>query len=436
VNDDDEKRMQEYLDGRLSESERSEFELRLEADAELQRAARAALELRKLLQEDAAELPPGFYARARERFERTVPARGRRWFRLLSWESAGLAAAVVLVAVLFVPPMMQDRSFRDDVFAPTRRMSAPSPKQTAAAEPVPSVGRPEPQDKPDAEPEQQWDSNLAPAPAESAGQERRLEAGDDAKELGMSEAVAEKAESRDGRGARRAAADDDGPRDARNAVAEPPPPAPSEAEREAGPAVDALEPSLELQKQVVPSASVPQDKKRGAPESFARDKEYERARGAAERDEATGVGGADVAGAKAPAAPEGSSMFRAGEYSPDPSALEPGVARILEARELPPGAVPPGAVKIVDTEEEWNEVVARSANRALESVRFETGRRIVLIGPRSVPVACSPITARVTGDRTEILLPHPGIEGRTAASGCVVYLPRSSPAGVVVRDPS
>jgi anti-sigma factor RsiW len=99
VNVDDEKRLQEYLDGRLSESERSAFELRLKADAQLQRKARAALELRKNLREDAAELPPGFYARARERFEQTGPGRGRRWFRLLSWESAGLAAAVALAAV-------------------------------------------------------------------------------------------------------------------------------------------------------------------------------------------------------------------------------------------------------------------------------------------------------------------------------------------------
>ena len=34
MNVDDEKRLQEYLDGRLSESERSAFELRLKADAQ------------------------------------------------------------------------------------------------------------------------------------------------------------------------------------------------------------------------------------------------------------------------------------------------------------------------------------------------------------------------------------------------------------------
>lgn len=434
MNVDDEKRLQEYLDGRLSESERSAFELRLKADAQLQRKARAALELRKNLREDAAELPPGFYARARERFEQTGPGRGRRWFRLLSWESAGLAAAVALVAVLFVPPLMQDRSFRDGVFEPDRRMSAPSPRRAAADSPVASAEEAKPESKSDAEREPRRESNLAAATAETEGQQRRLELGDDSEELRMREQVEKEAVEKDEFGVGRAVAGDDELRDARDDVGAARSPAPQKVERESEPRAVRVQPTLDLRQGAGRSATAPKEKKRSAPETVARENEYEQARGDVDHDEA--VGGAESTGAKAPADPEASGYITTSEYSPDPSTPGSGATPMLEARELPPGAIPTGTVRVVATEQEWDDAVPHASISAFESPTFEPGRRVVLIGPRSVSFACSPITARVTRDRTEILLPHPETADQTAGGGCVVYLPRSAPAGVVVRDPS
>jgi hypothetical protein len=104
----DEKNLQDYLDGRLPDGERARFEARMREDPELAKRVDAARDIRDALREEPEELSPGFYARARERFEQSAGGRQRSGWRLLSWESAGLAAATVLALALFVPGVLRD----------------------------------------------------------------------------------------------------------------------------------------------------------------------------------------------------------------------------------------------------------------------------------------------------------------------------------------
>jgi hypothetical protein len=102
--------LHDYLDGRLSAEERAQAEARIRDDAELARRVEAWRKLGNALREDSAELPPGFYTRAKARFEQTLEPRRRFGHRLFSWEAAGLTAVVVLAVALFVPELMQHRS--------------------------------------------------------------------------------------------------------------------------------------------------------------------------------------------------------------------------------------------------------------------------------------------------------------------------------------
>lgn len=98
--------IQDYLDGRMNDGERRAFEERLTTDAELAGRVREFRAISEALGQDATELPPGFHTRLRARFEaRHAPS--RRWFRPLSWETAGLVAAVAIAAVLFVPFLVE-----------------------------------------------------------------------------------------------------------------------------------------------------------------------------------------------------------------------------------------------------------------------------------------------------------------------------------------
>jgi hypothetical protein len=437
VNTGDEQRLQDYLDGRLSASERSEFEARLKADADLAGKARAAMALRQALQADAPELPPGFYARARDRFERTGPVAGHRWFRLLSWESAGLAAAVVLVAVLFVPPLMQqDGPLRDELVAPGLRPPAPAQKESISDRRQPSAEDLKPKDEPEEQPRRSEESNLSAAAADSERRDELLDAVEEAEELGKSDEVLKRAEGFEERRAPEEADDLDAGRAAPDLSAVQPVPAPPKGERGAGSGPAEALPEYGLDEQSARSASGQREKKRSAPESYTRERTVERAQRASESDAAIAEGDPHVAGAESAEAEEVSPVIRVGDYSPEPAPAEPHAVRILEATELRPGAVRPGTVKVVETEQGWNEAVAQSDVRSFGSLAYDPGRRIVLIGPRAVPIGCSPITARLAGDRVEIHLPSPGIDGRPAGGGCAVYLPRTVPAAVVVRDPS
>jgi hypothetical protein len=104
VNDD---LLQDYLDGRLSQGRRKEFEALLERDAELTGRVEACRELGRTLRDDGPELSPGFYTRARARFEDSHSVKRPSLSRLFSWEAAGLAAAAALAGILFIPGLLQ-----------------------------------------------------------------------------------------------------------------------------------------------------------------------------------------------------------------------------------------------------------------------------------------------------------------------------------------
>jgi len=199
---DDQQQLHDYLDGRMSAEERERFEQRLAADEDLAAALGAYRTLGDDLRGLPAELPTGFYARARERFERRHGAvRGlKAW---VSWETVGLAAAALLVVAIFVPAILrQDPALRphvptlgrqdsaervaDEVAAEPRRQQvepapekgeeakerfAPAPAQAPAASPpppapVPAPARPDTRDREASEPRLEAEgSAAAPAPA-------------------------------------------------------------------------------------------------------------------------------------------------------------------------------------------------------------------------------------------------------------------------------
>ena len=100
--------LQDYLDGRMPEDRRREFEARAAGDPALARRIRAHRDDAEALRAGTVSLSPDFHARLRARFEERHAA-APRWFRLASWEAAGLAAAVIVAAVLFVPLFVGDR---------------------------------------------------------------------------------------------------------------------------------------------------------------------------------------------------------------------------------------------------------------------------------------------------------------------------------------
>ena len=136
--------LHDYLDGRLSAEERAQAEARIRDDAELARRVEAWRKLGNALREDSAELPPGFYTRAKARFEQTLEPRRRFGHRLFSWEAAGLTAVVVLAVALFVPELMQHRSRGPAPVRPVEK-TAPAdrhrPTRIAESEPRKDVAK-------------------------------------------------------------------------------------------------------------------------------------------------------------------------------------------------------------------------------------------------------------------------------------------------------
>ncbi len=149
---DIQERIQDYLDGRLEAAERQAFERELERDAELRARVSELRAVGEALREEV-ELPPGFSARARERFEhRDLHAQAAaRGFPF--WQVAGVAASVLLVAVLFYPQLQDIVGGRGgEMMAPAAPVSAmaedadeaggESPDQEAAEGPVEASAAP------------------------------------------------------------------------------------------------------------------------------------------------------------------------------------------------------------------------------------------------------------------------------------------------------
>jgi hypothetical protein len=112
--------LQDYLDGRLGEKERAELEALLENDPELAERLESYREIGRALREDEPQLSPGFYTKARARFEESKKGK-MRMPRLLSWEAAGLATAAALVCVLFIPYLL-DRDRQGDELPPAEKI--------------------------------------------------------------------------------------------------------------------------------------------------------------------------------------------------------------------------------------------------------------------------------------------------------------------------
>jgi len=124
-----ERQIQDYLDERMSDSERRAFEERLATDAALAGRVRDLRAISRALGQDSPDLPPGFHTRLRARFEeRQAPT--RHWFRPLSWETAGLVAAVAIAAVLFVPFVVEQQPGRPE----SRILLEPSDKELGQSE--------------------------------------------------------------------------------------------------------------------------------------------------------------------------------------------------------------------------------------------------------------------------------------------------------------
>jgi hypothetical protein len=154
-----EREIQDYLDGRMSDEERRAFETRLATDDVLAKRVREERKLGEALRADLPELGPGFYQRLRTRFEERAgsPARPTRAFRFLSWEAAGLVAAVALVVAVFLPIL----SVRDarDVIAPSDSPAPVSVDDVAGAK-----GRQPPDETRDEPSKQLSEGQFAPAP--------------------------------------------------------------------------------------------------------------------------------------------------------------------------------------------------------------------------------------------------------------------------------
>jgi hypothetical protein len=117
----------DYLDGRLTEEERRAFEARLGREPDLARTVEAYREAGRALRDEPVELPPGFYARARGRFEAGRPARSD-WRRFLSWETTGLLAAAVILTALIFPEVWE--RYRRGPETPAERPAAETGAET------------------------------------------------------------------------------------------------------------------------------------------------------------------------------------------------------------------------------------------------------------------------------------------------------------------
>jgi hypothetical protein len=176
--------LQDYLDDRLDDKARAELEALLACDAELAGRVESGREIGRALRDEEPELPPGFYTRARARFEESR-RRAVRMPRLLSWEAAGLATAAVLACVLFIPFLL-DRDRKGDELPPAETIwEAPAAEQAAEdvdAEPHLELEQGEPEAAPVYEGERR-EKRAAPPPlpsvqADAAPAEPRREKGE------------------------------------------------------------------------------------------------------------------------------------------------------------------------------------------------------------------------------------------------------------------
>lgn len=383
--------LQEFLDGRMTEEQRVAFENRLARDRDLARRVATGQEIRRVLRAGDEQVSPGFYTRARARFE--AGRRGRDWFRLLSWETAGLAAAVAVAAVLFVPSLFVSERPGGDLLE--------------QREP-PAASRPTPAGSADA-PAEETAGETEPARSLAAeGSEPRRGRGEP---QGGKQAAADVAELK-AEDATRRRVEIPGPPPERYAPA-PPPPSPDDAGKRT--TISRPEPpDAEPRAAEPPAASVPLEKQQRSSLS-------ERAE-PGEPSAAPAVEFEEPAGAQPPRA--GTAVEAESTAAPLGHAMaSPAVGAEWPAFELPQGAVGRGEVRTLRTAEELARLDRLTGGRVTASGGLRAGTRVVLVGARVEPFSCSGLSAMPIEDRYVIRL-RATYDSQAAASwGCAIVIP-------------
>jgi len=354
-------RLQDYLDGRLSDRERAEVEAVLGDHPELARRVAEWREIGAAMRSGDDELPLGFYTRARGRFEQTTRPRSRFGFRILSWEVAGLAAAVLLAGVVFLPEMMRD----------------------------PDLGR-----APAAVAETRSDSAHRDRP--SAGDPRAL--------------LERKKEALD------VVAPDEERPVPETAFADAPAP-PEEAQNKAVETDEAIrEPAKqELRSELEPEPVVAgRDSAAAPPETGKRSRVQTAAPAPVDVD-------ADVAEQE----PEQEGIGRFGELerlaqkaAPSQPRATTDDAELPRAVELPATALPPEGLTVLDTRSDWEAWLAGPAGPALSELGApDPAKRLVIVG-RATGLDCSGARVARLENRYSLRL------NAGSSSGCALLLPR------------
>jgi len=356
----------DYLDGRLSEEERSAFEARLERDPELARTVEAYREAGRALRDETVELPPGFYARTRARFEATRPARPA-WRRFVSWEATGLAAAALILTALVLPEVWE-RYRQPPVVTPS---GPPSTTEPVAAPEVKLVSPAEVED------------SIAPTgEGGAAGIETPPTASPEAPR-NRREIAAET----------EAFADDDSGFAELHEVAE---------RDEVAAPQRATAPKPDLEKgRAGGDASFARQKKQAAPRPEADPGRYRTQR---------------------------NESLVEDEFSPAPMLGEKAVqAPRVEA--LPPGVIAARGLIVIDDRESWDRFLQRLPAGSSLALRpdFAT-ERVAVVGPAPGLGDCSSVRWSETDDRVVIEWPPTTLREAGAPGGCVVAIPAAGRA--------
>jgi len=376
--------LQDYLDGRLSEMERAAFEARVAAEPELARKVESARALGRALREAPAELPHGFYTRARARFEKAGASRGGRRSFNPFWSAAGLAAATLILAAILLPDWVRHGGPLQPPFE--ERGSAPAGRKEAGERAMPVPPAPSPQEK--------------------------------------------VAEGSRGKGAARA-----------DQLA---PPRLHESAQAPGPS-DRSKRTPEAMKRRIEGSPSPEDKsivEMPKPVPTAPEAKREAPTPEAERADAT------PEARPAPAAPEAERAGAAHERNQTQAlATAPEKTEKLQvlgrnyqfvpgltlATALPVGSLAPGSVTVVadPTDETWKRLLGSPSGKDLSTLepRFPQ-ERVVLVGPGERPFSCAgPAIDKADG---RIVITLKAVAAEEASGGCALVL-TAGPEPVVVR---
>jgi hypothetical protein len=375
----DEQRLQDYLDGRLSDGGREAFESQLEEDPELAKRLEFYREIRRSLRDGEEELSPRFYARARARFEAASGGSRRRRFRPLFWETIGLAAATALAAALFLPEVLIDGNS-----APQSSLETPS-SLTVRSQAVVSERESATADLAERAPEK-----AAREPAPRGAPETSRAAALSGGERIAEDSARPKRKKETGTVENRSRAKGDSSEEEERFAPAPPlegssweePIPPASEVGEAGPTGGAFRTSDEI-----PARQVEPDRREESKAAQAAPK---------------------------PAAEAG----RTTAYRVEKQVRLPGTP-------LPEGVVEPGSIRSIETREEWDALRERVRGEPYPTLRpYDPSLRLVLIGAGEEPFECARLSVLVTEGSYRFNLGGSESPETAAIWGCACTLPR------------